>query len=83
MALPDTFPGLALEGYIHQGQSLCRGCNATIEWFRTPKNQMIPMSLKTEVRVGTESLYSVPSFTKLEPHFAACPNAERFKRKRT
>lgn len=82
MPLPDTFPTLAEAGYRHSGAGHCQACHARLEWFWTPKNRTMPFSLKMEILVGEESLFAMPSMTRYEPHFAVCPEAERFRRRR-
>jgi len=80
--IPETLPELAEAGYRLDGSGHCQACGARLEWFWTPRNRKMPMSLKQEIRVGEDSIYPSPSMTRYEPHFAVCPHAERFRRKR-
>lgn len=82
MPLPDTFVGLAEYGYRHAGSGHCKKCHARLEWFYTRKNKPMPFSLKQEIVVGEDAIYAKPSMTRYEPHFAVCPAAEAFRRKR-
>jgi hypothetical protein len=82
MPLPDTFASLAERGYRHAGSARCRGCGRTIEWFWTPNNRRMPFSLKMEMHVSETDMYALASMTRYEPHFASCPKAETFRRKK-
>jgi hypothetical protein len=83
MPLPSEFTDLQLAGYRYVGEGVCRKCLAHLEWFRTPKNRRMPFSLVNDVMVGPDGqLYPKPSLTKLEPHWASCPFAEEFRRKK-
>lgn len=81
-SIPETFVELALAGYRHEGHSVCR-CGARIEWFLTPKNRRMPMSLKLpDLVVGEDAIYLRPTLTKYESHFINCPFADKFRRKK-
>lgn len=82
MSLPDTFPDLACAGYRHNGSGHCTACGALIEWFWTPKNRKMPFSLKTEMMISEDAMYATPSMTRYEPHWASCPQADRFRKKK-
>jgi len=82
MPLPNTLSGLANAGYVHGGTERCAACGVKLEWFLTPKNHWIPMSLVRRVIVGEDVIQDVTSETQYEAHFASCPKAERFRRKR-
>lgn len=83
MPLPDTFITLQLAGYRPAGAGTCKRCSAHVEWFWTPKNCKMPFSLKCDVMITPEgTAYLKPSLSKLEPHFAACPDVERSRRKK-
>lgn len=79
--LPDTLVELAEAGYRMQNTGHCSACGAKMFWFLTPNNRKMPFSLKTELMVGQDEMYKTRSVTRYEPHFAACPYAERFRRK--
>lgn len=70
MPLPDTLPELQIAGYRHDGVGRCSRCDARMEWFVTPKGRRMPFSLKP----GTE--------TKYQAHFASCPFASHFRKKK-
>ena len=82
MPLPDTFVELALAGYHYQGSGHCKACGVRLEWFLTPKLHRIPFSGKQQVIVGEDTIRSITSDVKIEPHFATCPQAEQFRRKK-
>ena len=82
MPLPDTLPELAIAGYVHNGNGQCAACRAPIEWFQTPKGHTMPFSKKKQVVVGQFSMYERTAETKYEPHWASCPAAHQFRRKK-
>jgi hypothetical protein len=52
----------------------CKSCGAQIVWARTQNDRMIPLSLATvQTRDGVQWLL---------PHFADCPHAKEWSRKR-
>lgn len=80
--LPDTFVELALAGYRHKGSGRCSACGAFLEWFVTPKLHNMPFSAKREIVVGEDTIRATESSVRIEPHWAACPKAKQFRRKR-
>jgi hypothetical protein len=82
MPLPETFPELAIAGYVHKGNGHCTACRAPLEWFATPKGNTMPFSKKKQIVVGQFSMFEQTAETKYEPHFANCPAAERFRRRK-
>jgi len=67
MPFPKTHKGLVDAGYIKQKSGRCRGCGAAIEWW---KNSATGKFMPLDP--GT-----------LEPHWATCPDAEKFKSKKS
>lgn len=53
--------------YHRTGASVCNGCGAAIEWWKTNNNKSIPMNP------------IAGDYTPAEPHWATCPNAKDFK----
>lgn len=49
MPFPKTDTELAARGYTFDGKAHCKGCNAEIEWWTTPKNKHIPLDPGTLV----------------------------------
>ena len=47
MPFPQTFDDLRNQGYKFEGEGMCRGCGADIEWWVTPKNKKMPMDFGT------------------------------------
>lgn len=80
MKVPDTLVELAEAGYRALDTSLC-ACGVKMYWFLTPKNRRMPFSLKAELMVGEDTIYRQRAVTRYEPHFAACPHANRFRKK--
>ena len=63
-------------------RSICKGCAAEILWIRTEAGKFAPIDLKQKsfyVLVGDDSAALRKGH---EPHFATCPNANRFKKKK-
>ena len=46
-ALPKTHEGLDAAGYRFSGEGTCRGCDARILWYKTPKDRPIPLDPET------------------------------------
>ena len=69
MAFPTRKSDLKTAGYRFQKIGLCRGCDASIEWWITPAGKRIPMNPMASDNVEAVS------------HFATCPSADRFRRK--
>lgn len=44
---PRTEQELAQAGYEFESKAKCRGCNAEIEWFLTPRGKHIPLDAGT------------------------------------
>ncbi len=47
MPFPKTDTDLAAQGYEFKNKGHCRGCNADIEWWLTPKGRHIPLDAGT------------------------------------
>lgn len=47
MQFPKTDTELRERGYQLNGTSLCKGCNAKIDWWTTPNGKHIPMDSGT------------------------------------
>ena len=48
MPFPKTETELTEQGYRYDNKSLCRGCDATIEWWITPKGAHMPLDPGTK-----------------------------------
>ena len=66
MSFPNTHEEAELQGYRFDRPSFCTGCGVPILWFTTPKKKYIPID-------GGEGF---------SPHWATCPKADKFRRKR-
>jgi hypothetical protein len=42
-------------GYVFQRSTLCRGCEAAIEWWHTPKGKMLAVNAGTSIGHHTTS----------------------------
>lgn len=74
MKWPAASHQLRAEGYEFDNESTCRGCQAPIEWWITPKGKKMPLS---RVKIGDQLKRNVEA---LQPHWADCANAEDFRR---
>lgn len=63
---------------MDEGLPQCSGCGATIKWVTTEAGRPTPLDPKPKTFVLNEGKYQV-GFT---PHWATCPNADEFRRKR-
>jgi hypothetical protein len=43
MPFPKTDTELAAQGYSFNSRGRCKGCNAEMEWWNTPKGKLIPL----------------------------------------
>lgn len=78
--LPTSKEGLEAAGYLFDNESHCRACGAPIEWYISPRNKKIPFDV-VAVK-GTDTFFSpVREFQRI-PHWASCPNAADFRKKR-
>lgn len=76
MKFPAESQELRAGGYEYSGDATCRGCGEPIEFWITPNGKKMPLS---RVKVGEQLRQNVE---KLEPHFASCPEADRFRKTR-
>ena len=67
MPFPKTLDALREAGYLPDGFSTC-SCGAKIKWFITPKGKRMPVDVFESGAVDS--------------HFATCPNAEQFRKKK-
>ncbi len=63
---------------IQEDLPQCRGCNATIKWVTTEGGRPTPLDPKPKSFVLNDGKYQI-GFT---PHWATCPNADEFRKKR-
>jgi hypothetical protein len=69
MPFPATRKLMQDAGYSFAGHKICP-CGARMELWHTPSDQLMPMNLME----NDES--------KAESHFATCPKAQQFRRKK-
>ena len=63
---------------VEDGLPSCKGCNATIKWVTTENGKSTPLDPKPKTFVSHDGKYQV-GFT---PHWASCPAADEFRKKR-
>lgn len=78
MAIPTKREDLVAVGYVFDNEARCRGCQALIEWWITPKGKKMPMSVK-EVRERDSPISPILRIERI-PHWSDCPNASEFRR---
>lgn len=67
-ALPKTRADLLAQGYEHVNNSVCSGCHARVEWWKTPKDKRAPYDPMPEMDSPAVS------------HFATCKRSSDFRR---
>lgn len=81
MPLPRTRLGLETIGYKYEGEGRCHACGVPILWFTTTKINPRTGRLSKlcfHIEKGTED----DEHRVLIPHFASCPNAADFRKKK-
>ena len=63
-------------------RSVCKGCGAEILWIRTVEGKFAPIDFKQKSFFVLAGDDSAALWQGHEPHFASCPNAERFRNKK-
>ena len=79
MPLPTKREDLIAMGYEFTGEGKCRGCGEYIEWWITPNDKRMPMSVvevKDESKVFPQPILRVDRV----PHWGVCPNAADFRK---
>jgi nitrous oxide reductase accessory protein NosL len=69
MPFPKTADEMKATGYEFQNDAVCKGCGSDIEWWKSPKGNMVPMDPMP--RGSSEAV----------AHFSTCPDASTFRRK--
>ena len=78
---PITSDELKAAGYEYDNDGTCRKCQAPIEWWITPNDKKMPMSILTSAdRNRTMVARMKDPLDKRQPHFVDCPNAADFRR---
>jgi hypothetical protein len=85
MPLPEKKEALEAAGWVFDNEAKCSGCGAPVEWWITPNGKKMPMRVwaldeRGEV-IKDGSLIRPFSFVR-RSHFADCPNAADFRRKK-
>lgn len=81
LSWPATTADLAKAGWLFAGWGRCRACGRRIAWYRTAAKRATPLEPKDGPRPAQAGLFhSVP--WQYEPHFAHCPAAAEFRRKK-
>jgi hypothetical protein len=83
VAIPEKKEDLEAMGYTFDNDAMCRGCQAPIEWWITPKGKKMPMSvvsLDANREVVKPGSLMRPVEIVRRPHWGGCPNAGDFRR---
>jgi murein endopeptidase len=67
MPFPQDLDALKLAGYRFDNHARCRGCNAEVEWWFTPKGKKMPFNLMEK--------FSSPAVA----HLVTCPERDEFR----
>lgn len=80
MPLPTKKEDLEAMGYVFDNEAHCRGCGEPIEWWITPNDKKMPMSV---VAVKDESKAFPQPIIRTErlPHWGLCSRAADFRKK--
>lgn len=60
---------------------ICKGCKQEIEWVKMPSGKRMPVDKKPTIVVVVEDGQG-RAVEGYQPHWATCPNADEFRRKR-
>jgi len=72
---PATSDELKAAGYEYSNDANCRGCGEKIEWWITPADKKMPMTVRS-----TATIQHATGDVR-EPHWSTCPNASYFRKK--
>lgn len=81
MGLPKTRIGLETIGYKYMGDGSCSACGVPLLWFETTRIDSRTGKLHKmcfHIEAGSEN----EEHRVLIPHWASCPNAADFRRKK-
>jgi hypothetical protein len=76
MNFPATSAALQAAGWEYTNDGVCRGCQAKIEWWISPRGKKMPMSV-----ISTATIQHATGDVR-QPHFADCPEADQFRKKK-
>lgn len=79
MAIPEKREDLIALGYEFNGDGECRGCGEPIEWWITPNDKKMPVTVK-EVRDESKGAFAPVERYIRVPHWKECPNADDFRK---
>jgi hypothetical protein len=82
MPLPTKREDLEALGYVYDNDARCRGCDAHIEWWITPKGKKMPFSVK-EVKRDPDVFFSPSVQIERVPHFSDCPTAADWRKSKS
>lgn len=71
MAFPKTRAEMEQYGYVRSAYTRCNGCNAPMEFWRTPAGKNMPMDVMPDPETPAVS------------HFSTCPKAKEFRKGKT
>jgi hypothetical protein len=83
--LPETKEGLEAAGWVFDNEGVCRACGAPLEWWVSATGKKAPMrvfALDAEGQVIQPGDLRRPVSLVRRNHFADCPNAEDFRKRK-
>jgi hypothetical protein len=64
-------------GFIFTGTSICYGCNQQLQWTRSPKGKVIPLTAVT-LQLHTKTCHQA---FQLDPKLQALPKGQMWRRR--
>jgi hypothetical protein len=61
-------------------ESTCKGCGASILWFKTVRGKNIPADAKGETRIIMNAEGQAVMARSYMPHHATCPEVDKFRK---
>jgi hypothetical protein len=80
VAIPETKEALEAAGWVFDNEGRCRACREPIEWWISPAGKKAPMTV--QVKKDGEGFFAKSLGLIRVSHFAVCPNADEFRRKK-
>ena len=68
MGFPQDRDALIASGYKFENHGKCRGCDAELEWYTTPRGKKMPFNL---MQNGNSPAIA---------HFVSCPDRDEFRK---
>jgi hypothetical protein len=63
-------------------EATCKGCGASILWFKTVRGKNIPADAKSETRIIMNAEGQAVMVASYMPHHATCPEVDKFRKEK-